>query len=103
MSPNAVSTYLVDHNHVYEARVDPSRGGISSYATMPRRPVKVKTASSAGSAISSFRQHSHHRSHYGDQLKRDAYIQSLGKNAVFSRSCYLSANNSLNLEFRNLS
>ena len=80
MSPNAVSTYLIDQNHVYEARVDPARaGGVSSYATMPRRPIKVnKTASSAGSAISSFRQHTHHRSHYGEQLKREAYIQSLG-------------------------
>ena len=78
MSPNAVSTYLIDQNHIYEARVDPMRAAVSSYATMPRRPVKVKTASSAGSAISSFRQHSHHRSHYGEELKRQAYIQSLG-------------------------
>ena len=79
MSPNAVSTYLIDQNHVYETRIDPGRSGVASYATMPRRPTKVnKTASSAGSAISSFRQHTHHRSHYGEQLKREAYIQSLG-------------------------
>ena len=79
MSPNAVSTYLIDQNHVYETRVDTGRAGVASYATMPRRPIKVsKTASSAGSAISSFRQHPHHRSHYGESLKRDAYIQSLG-------------------------
>ena len=77
MSPNAVSTYLIDQNHIYEARVDPMRSAVSGYATMPRKP--VKTASSAGSAISSFKHHTHHRSpHYGDELKRQAYIQSLG-------------------------
>ena len=43
----------------------------------------IKLDSSAAihacSAISSFRQHPHHRSHYGESLKRDAYIQSLGR------------------------
>ena len=85
MSPNAVSTYLIDQHHVYETRIDPMRAGVASYATMPRRPIKVKTASSAGSAISSFRQHPHHRSHYGEQLKREAYIQSLGNINISSR------------------
>ena len=85
MSPNAVSTYLIDQHHVYETRIDPMRAGVASYATMPRRPIKVKSASSAGSAISSFRQHPHHRSHYGEQLKREAYIQSLGNINVSSR------------------
>ena len=88
MSPNAVSTYLIDQHHVYETRIDPMRAGVASYATMPRRPIKVKTASSAGSAISSFRQHPHHRSHYGEQLKREAYIQSLGNRNVSSRFLY---------------
>ena len=88
MSPNAVSTYLIDQNHVYETRIDPGRAGVASYATMPRRPTKVnKTASSAGSAISSFRQHTHHRSHYGEQLKREAYIQSLGIFDSFNSYC----------------
>ena len=95
MSPNAVSTYLIDQHHVYETRIDPMRAGVASYATMPRRPIKVKTASSAGSAISSFRQHPHHRSHYGEQLKREAYIQSLGNRNVSSRFFY----NMITLEY----
>ena len=89
MRPPAASTYLMDAPPPAHAVYGPRNpAATTNYATMPRRPHPPQQhqhahAHSAAVSGSSFRTMQppppHGRFHHEEELRRQAYIQSLGK------------------------
>ena len=87
----AASTYLTDHGHAVYGPRNPS--ATTNYATMPRRPPQQQHlahthhhAHHAHAQSSSFRTMQAHggngRFHHEEEMRRQAYIQSLGKSML---------------------